>query len=891
MKNFALKSIITGILLQVILLQLNAQDVKEIKNLFKKAEEHLLYEAYELALPVYLELLDKGWDNANINFSIGMCYLNSQGQAMQAIPYFEKAVVNVSSNYKEGNYKEERAPEEAWFYLGKAYRIVGSYDKAINAYKQYKDFLPATDYYYQPFLDLQIKNCEIARNMVKNPINFEKTEMDVNQDLDNYSPAVSGDGTCIAFTALQKEVDDFGEFFLQVVYFSEFDGYTWSKPHDISEDIESDGYFKSCYLSYDGTYMLLYRDDYGNGNIYFTQRDGRRWSKVEKLPKQINSKANENHASLSKDGNTMYFSSDRPGGLGGFDIYKSVKDLKGRWGEPVNLGESINTMFEEDTPFLSEDGNTLYFASEAHSSMGGYDIFKSTKDADGNWSEPQNLGYPINTAGDDLFYLPMGDESEAYMAKYPDGGGYQRIYHIEYPRVERVVEVTPENLSVEDNVAMNNNADETHKLEYTNTNTSDNETIATTKPETKTIIVPSEYELKGNITLEDNKDLDASFYVHVTKLDGEVVAALSPNIHTGEFRTSLKNGSYYVKAYGDGYEPAQQMIYISDTEQNPEVITFLKMTPLEVSTGEYYTIKSILFDQNSASLNKDAKIEIEKLAALMNQNSGLQVEVVGNTDSRGTETYNQKLSVQRAKSVVEYIANKGIDASRFVTKGLGESNLIAIDENPDGTENPEGSRLNRRVDIKLINSTNDNITVENIYVPDELKYRDHLMYTILLDESEKALTPDAFNLTDSPINNVWMYKTASAYLYTVGKFNHKSDALDLMNVVVDAGFPDARVISSLEYEQLIQKGAGFYKSKMNADDNKTYTIQLYALKKPLKNSRVNRMTDVTMVKGDDGYYRYIMGEFIGKVSARQALRSAINKGFYDAFIVEMNKFK
>ena len=115
-----------------------SQDTKEVKRLFKEAEEHLLYEAYELALPVYLELLEIGWDNANINFSIGLCYLNSKGQALQAIPYFEKAITDISSNYKEGNYKEERAPEEAWFYLGKAYRIVGQYDKAINAYKQYR---------------------------------------------------------------------------------------------------------------------------------------------------------------------------------------------------------------------------------------------------------------------------------------------------------------------------------------------------------------------------------------------------------------------------------------------------------------------------------------------------------------------------------------------------------------------------------------------------------------------------------------------------------------------------------------------------------------------------------------------------------------------------------
>ncbi|MBI9065976.1 MAG: PD40 domain-containing protein [Salinivirgaceae bacterium] len=878
--------------------QLHGQDPKEIKILFKEAESYLLYEVYDLALPIYLEMIDKGWDNANINFNVGMCYLKSQGQTLQSIPYFEKAVQDVTANPKEGNYKEEKAPEEAWFWLGKAYRIVGRLDEAINAYKQYKNLLPASDIYYQEFLELQVKNCEIARRMMSNPIYFNKTEMTINQELDNYNPAVSGDGKSMIFTANQKEKDDLGEFYLKVVYSSTFDGYVWSKPKDISEEIGSDGYYISCYLSYDGNLLLLFRDDYGNGNIYFSEKDGRSWGEIQKFPKQISSKDNEWHASISKDGNILYFSSDRAGGIGGTDIYMSVKDTKGRWGDPVNLGEVINSQFLEDYPFITDDGNTLYFASEAHSSMGGFDIFKTTKDAGGNWSEPQNLGYPINTPADDKFYLPMGDGSEAYMAKFPDNGGYKRIYHIEYPEIEKVIAVTTDPVTIDENLSTDDyNSSET-TTETIDVNPVETETETeyvsdpiVTQPELKTITVPSEYELKGSLTLQDNKDIDPSFYIHVSKLDGEVVAALSPNINTGEFRTMVKHGTYNVKAFGEGYEPAEKTIFIGENEQNPEVLTFLQMVPKEVSSGEYYSIKSILFDYNSTILDKESQIEIEKLAVLMERNPSLYIEVIGNSDALGTEEYNQKLSVKRARGVVEYITSKGVDNSRFVAKGMGESNSIAINENPDGSDNPEGRRLNRRVDIKIIKSNSDKVVTENIFVPDELKYKENLMYTILLSESQEPLKPAAFNLSGGSINNVWMFQTPSGYLYTVGKFSHQSDALELMNAVVDAGFPEAQVISSFEYNELVQKSSNFYKSKMNETDRKVYTIQLFALKKPLEEAKLKSLPDIEVIKGADGYYRYIYGEYIGKTSARQALSDLISKGHYDAFVVDMNKFR
>jgi outer membrane protein OmpA-like peptidoglycan-associated protein/tetratricopeptide (TPR) repeat protein len=867
-----------------------SQDIKKIKQLYKEAETHLLYEEYEEALPLYNEMVSEGWENSNVYLSIGMCYLNMQTDVSDAIPYLEKAVLNVSPNYKEGNYKEESAPEEAWFYLAKSYRISGQFDKAIDAYQKFKLYLGVADVYYLDFVDLQIRTCEIAKNMMNTPVNFIAEQLSINQDGENYYPAIAGDEKSIAFTAYQEVRDeDLGDLYFEVIYNAEFDGHVWKKPQDISQELASDGYFPTSHLSYGGDYLLLYRDDYGNGNIYFSQKESGSWNPIERMPKQISSRFNETHASISKDGNTMFFVSDRPGGYGYKDIYKVVKDSKGRWGVPENLGDVINTPFEEETAFLAEDGKTLYFASEAHQSMGGYDIFKSVLDESGSWSEPQNLGYPINSASDDIFYLPVGDGSVAYMARLPEGSDVKKIFRIEYPKTERVVEVVADNTG-----EMHDDLD-TFMLDPQNTNTNvsgnANNSQNVNTPEVKTIFVPSEYELKGKITLEDNQQLDPSFYIHITKLNGEVVAALSPDINTGEFRGKIKHGEYKVKAFGEGYQPAEKNIFISEDQQSAEVLTFLKMVPIAVSSGEYFTIKNIFFDYNSTELNRESQIEIEKLSKLMEKNPSLYIEVVGNADSHGTEAYNKTLSVRRARAVVDYVHSKGIDNNRFVTKGMGKDNFIAINENPDGSDNPEGRRLNRRVEIKIIKSNNDNITIEDIYVPDELKYKDQMTFTIYLMETEKPLELAYFSKSGSTISNVWMFKTQAGYLYTVGKFNHQSEALELMNLVVDAGFPDARVISNLDYNELVQKSANFYKSKMNESDRKVYTIQLFALKNPKTDPSYKGLKDIEKITGVDGYTRYTWGEFIGKTSARQALQDVVNKGFYDAFVVELDKFK
>lgn len=874
-----------------------AQD-KNFKNLFQAAQEHMLYEEYSEALSKYVIMEKRGWLNANIAFSMGMCYMNLANQIEKAIPYLEKATESTSATFREGNYKETAAPEEAWFYLGKAYRLSGQYTKAIDAYREFRARLDASDLYYQDFIALQIESCSMAERMMKNPlqVNIDKAEFSI--DAECYYPAVSGDEKSAVFTSYQKVRDpgtgDY-DYFELVYYTTKNDDGTWSKPVDITYDIASDGTFSTSSLSHHGDMMVLYRDDFGNGNLYYSTLANGKWSEVQKFPKNINSKYNESHGSFSKDGRMLYFVSDRPGGQGGKDIFRSAIDSKGNWGVPVSLSYVINTPFDEEAVFICEDDATLFFVSEAHSSMGGFDIFKSTIDNAGNWSEPQNLGYPINSPYDDVFYSPVGDGSTGYMDRVPEEGGSKQMFRISpvFSGTDYYVQETP---APEPEQYADQSVYEPQPepvAEYVSepqsepSYTPEPEYVPEPQPEPVYVpAYPSEYKLHGTLMLQDNKDIDASFYLHLIDGEGQVVGALSPDVATGEFAATVKPGSYKIMAYGDGYETAESYIYISATEMNTEVLTSITMVPVAVSTGEYYSIKSILFDDNSYKLNRDAQIEVERIVVLMKANPDLKLEVTGNTDDHGTDDYNQRLSIMRAREVVNYMAKNGIAESRFVAKGLGKTNFIAINQNPDGSDNPEGRALNRRVDMKVINPTNANVVVEGIYVPDELKYRDYLTYTIWITESDKPLSPSQFK----NINNAWLFEAEGKYMYTVGLFKHEAEAIQMMGTVVDAGFNDARVISSIEYNQLIQKGSNFYKSKMADPDVNTYCIQLMAVSQPVEKSRFRGLFDVEMHKGDDGLYRYTWGEFLGKVSAKQALDDVISKGFIDAFIVNVDKF-
>lgn len=393
----------------------SAQSSVENKNIFKQAESYYLYEEYELANQLYI-LLETP-DNLYIKYKIGTCYLNIPGEKEKSIPYLEEAVKNTSYDARTDSYKEKRAPLDAYFSLAKAYMINNDLEKAMNTLNTFKKLAQETKtkggMKNLEFIDQQIHACENAINLKEKPVIFSKKMLgkDFSQGAINENPAVSFDGNTIVYTERRGIVN--------AIFFSRKEKGTWLPPVDITTELGCGEDCSSCSLNRDGTELFLYKTDNYDGVIYSSAYKNGLWTTVSKLNKNINTKYYESHASISADGKKLYFASNREGGLGNLDIYVSEKDGTGDWGPAVNLGSSINTPFNEDTPFITENDSVLCFSSEGHSSMGGFDIFKSYHSGF-SWEIPVNLGYPLNSTDDDKFFQPLNNEQNAFYTMTTD---------------------------------------------------------------------------------------------------------------------------------------------------------------------------------------------------------------------------------------------------------------------------------------------------------------------------------------------------------------------------------------------------------------------------------------------------------------------------------------
>jgi len=409
------------ILISSISLSVSAQD-SELREIFTKAEDHYLFNEYELANPLYLILNDYS-GNANISYKIGNCYLNIEDEKKKAIPFLEQAITNYSYDANENDFREQRAPLDAFFSLATAYRINNEFEKALSTYSKIKDLLPEKGKLEnEDFIDQQINACRNAIKFIEEevPITRENLGPEINIGSINSHAVISGDGNTMVFTE-QRGLEN-------TIYFVRKERGEWLDPVDITTQLGDARDCNSSSLSFDGTLLYLYKDDNYDGNIYTSSYANSSWSRIHKLNRNINTRYFESHACESADGSKLYFSSNRDGGEGGLDIYVSELDENGEWGEAKNLGTSINTPFNEDTPFITLNDSSLFFSSEGHASMGGYDIFES-KLIGGIWKTPANLGYPLNTSDNDLFFQPVNNGANGY---YSCSSGFYKERHIFY---------------------------------------------------------------------------------------------------------------------------------------------------------------------------------------------------------------------------------------------------------------------------------------------------------------------------------------------------------------------------------------------------------------------------------------------------------------------------
>jgi len=380
------------------------------------------------ALPLY-SVLDSMEPSIEYKFKLGVCYL------------YRTDKLKLSSEYLEMVLEKKPKTENLHFYLGRSYALNNKFDEAIESFnkalngKTSKENLESIERY--------IGYCGNGKKLVENPIDvtIENMGRPVNSKYSEYVPVISADESVMIYTYrggkstggrqnVYAEPDPKGRFYEDVFMSVKLGGETWSDPEKIGENINTHGHDASLAISANGQKLFIYKDTEGSsGDIYISELKGYEWSVPKALDSNINTTSWEGGVSLSADESSLYFSSERPGGIGGRDLYKCMRNTDGSWGKPKNLGPKINTPFDDESPFIHPDGKTLFFSSEGHQSMGGYDIFRSLVITDSSWTTPENIGYPINTTGDDRYYVVSANGERGYYSSQKIGGyGQHDIY-------------------------------------------------------------------------------------------------------------------------------------------------------------------------------------------------------------------------------------------------------------------------------------------------------------------------------------------------------------------------------------------------------------------------------------------------------------------------------
>jgi hypothetical protein len=405
---------------------------------FREGVYLMCEENYDYAIKNFLEAYKIDSTSANINFNIGFSYLNSSKNKSLAEKYLAKSISNITKKYQFDNVNEKAAPPLAFLYYGKALHINYKFTEAMVQYDYFEKNY-AKDKTNKEELAFYESHTNVAKELLEVPMALKIDNLgdSINTSFSEYSPVLSNDEKTLIYTkrtntGIFGQVLEEGQYSESIVFSKKTASGLWSAPKSISQNINTTGHEASIFLTSDDQTLIIFKGiSEKDGNIYFSNWDGNDWTSLQDFGSDINSKYWESHACLNSDKTILYFVSDRPGGYGGRDIYRCTKLPNGLWGKSINVGPTINTKYDEDGPFIHPDGNTLLFASMGHKSMGGFDIFVSTIEDNNKFSEPQNIGYPINTTDDDVFFVTTANGKRGYFSSAKAGGfGEKDLYSI-----------------------------------------------------------------------------------------------------------------------------------------------------------------------------------------------------------------------------------------------------------------------------------------------------------------------------------------------------------------------------------------------------------------------------------------------------------------------------
>lgn len=420
---------------------------------FEEGNKLMEEKLYNQAADIWSELLGTDANNANLSYKLGYSYFNSYNQKSKALPYLEQASRSRSAGkyggfnttgYDPFDPRERNAPVEVDYYLGRAYHLNNEFDKADQFYQKFLDEVDEKHALRAAAIRGKEQTAN-ARTLKANPVNYSVSNAGqvINNDHPDFSPVLSVDGNALFYTSRRIRPDSSNSSIIDpiaglpyeniYVSYKDREG-NWQTPELLNINPASAGHLASVNVAADGQTLFIYRDDGGDGNIYESKLVGEIWSDPVLMGSDINTKAWETHGALTADGSTFYFISDRKGGVGGRDIYRAVRLPDGTWSKAQALSGSVNTTYDEDGVFIHPNGRTMYFSSQGHNSMGGFDVFVTEQQEDGSWSVPQNLGYPLNTVDDEVFFITTADGRRGYFSSDQIGGyGEKDIYFVDLP--------------------------------------------------------------------------------------------------------------------------------------------------------------------------------------------------------------------------------------------------------------------------------------------------------------------------------------------------------------------------------------------------------------------------------------------------------------------------
>ncbi|WP_400193636.1 OmpA family protein [Hymenobacter sp. B81] len=628
---------------------------------------------FEQALPHYLAAQQFNPNNARLNYRIGHCYLGSAGLKAKALPYLQKA-------YQ----LDPQVDANVHYLLGRALHMNAKWTEAIAEYKAAQPPAGAKNATAtQNDIRKKIQECESGLALQKNPTRafIDNVGPAVNSVAADYGPVITADESVMLFTSRREggtgddKDPETGGYFEDIWMTQRNADGSWRPARNLGPTVNTKGHDAVVALAPDGQRLITYVED-GAGDLHEASLKGAEWRKPQELGRRINGgQSHESSAAYAPNGRTLYFVSNGSveSGRGGHDIWRL--DIEGR-GKAENLGSVINTPYNEDGIFVHPDGKTIYFSSEGHNSMGGYDIFRSEW-KNGQWTKPENLGWPINTPDDDVFFVLSASGRHGYYSstREDDGLGSRDIYQITFLGPEK-----PPVLSGEDQLLASRAA-----------------------PLRETLLAPpvaiasaQVTILKGVVTDADSKaPLEATIDLVDNSL-AQTIASFQSNSQSGRYLVSLPSGTNYgIVVRKDGYLFHSENFDLPAGAAYAQVVKDIPLKKLDV--GAKVVLNNIFFDFNKATLRKESTAELERMVQLLTtEYPNLRIEISGHTDNVGKAEYNKDLSQRRAKAVVDYLTGKGVAAARLTSAGFGDTQPVA----PNTTD--AGRQLNRRTEFKVV---------------------------------------------------------------------------------------------------------------------------------------------------------------------------------------------